>query len=135
MGINRSPRAFVSRLSTVLMLVALLMRATVPQGWMPNVDAFADGSPIIICSSTGQAHILVGEDGQPLPAGQQDQDAAAHQPPCAFSAIAGLSLPLGSFILTLPSSHAFEHAMADARAPAVARRLSPAEARGPPLQA
>ena len=119
------------RAAAWLMLVAILMRVGVPQGWMPNAQAFTSGAPIVICTSTGQLQIVLDENGNPAPSGEQDDASAQHQP-CAFSVLAGLSLPLGSFVLALPTNDTHTSAHYAPDAPTIARRVRPTEARGPP---
>jgi hypothetical protein len=72
-------------LAVTLALAAMLLRAAVPAGWMPNLVA-SDASPFAICSIDGLHHAPVRQD----PArGSQDEHGFA----CPFAAAAHLAPP------------------------------------------
>jgi hypothetical protein len=73
---------FNRQLAISLALAAMLLRALLPDGWMPNTGSAAIASPFVICSLDGAHH-----SGKP-PA---DQD--RHHGPCAFAAAGHLSPP------------------------------------------
>ncbi len=78
-----------------LALLAMLLRALLPDGWMPNAGGDAAASPFVICSVDG-AH-----RGK-APADPQQRGHA----PCAFAAAAPLSPPLlAAVALPAPSRH------------------------------
>ncbi len=79
----------------VLALAAMMMRAVLPAGWMPSSQGLASGSPIVICTLTGEKHIVLDAHGNPAPA-EQNQDEGHTHPPCAFAAASVLSLPTAS---------------------------------------
>jgi hypothetical protein len=65
-------------------LVAMLLRALLPAGWMPAAITSADASPFVICTVDGPVH---------APA----RHAPAHDrasAPCVFAAAAPLSSPV-----------------------------------------
>jgi hypothetical protein len=72
-------------------LVAMLLRALLPAGWMPAAIANADASPFVICTVDGPVH---------APA----RHAPAHDragAPCIFAAVAPLSSPLAHAVAPL----------------------------------
>jgi len=89
-------RAAWRRLAVVFALAAVLVRAVVPVGWMPSTQ-LSSGVPIVICTVSGEQHILLDADGHPIPGGEK-HDANRGQAPCAFAAVASLGAPsLSSF--------------------------------------
>jgi hypothetical protein len=72
----------VSRsLAVSLALCAMLLRALLPDGWMPNSEGGA--APFVICSADGTHH-----GKAPVQPGQERSHA-----PCAFAAAAPLAPP------------------------------------------
>jgi hypothetical protein len=71
-----------------LALPAMLLRAAIPQGFMPAASA---GTPFAMEMCPGHASVPVSapaggpQDGQPAPAGKH------HEVPCVFAAAAGLA--------------------------------------------
>jgi len=102
-------------------LAALVLRAMLPAGWMP------DSHGLIICSATlGAVH----HDSAP---GQADGK-AAHQD-CPFAASAHMAAAPAAPSLALPAFHAFAAQADRARAAVIAARFSPGSPRAPPLTA
>jgi hypothetical protein len=67
-----------------LALVAMLLRALLPAGWMPAAITHADASPFVICTVDGPLHA-------------PSKHAPAHDragTPCIFAAAAHLSSPV-----------------------------------------
>ncbi|HTT99658.1 MAG TPA: hypothetical protein VMF58_16540 [Rhizomicrobium sp.] len=79
-----------------LALVAMVLRALLPAGWMPAAITSANASPFVICTMDGPLHA----PGKPAHA--PDQDRADH--PCVFAAAAHLSPPLAAPVSLAPSS-------------------------------
>ncbi|MBS0470770.1 MAG: hypothetical protein JSR60_06840 [Proteobacteria bacterium] len=79
------------QLAVSLALAAMMLRALLPDGWMPATQAA--GSPLVICSLDG---IHTGGKTQP------GQDERGHGP-CAFAAMGHLSPPMQAALLPLPS--------------------------------
>jgi hypothetical protein len=76
-----------------LALLAMLLRALLPAGWMPAAIGRADASPFVICTVDGPLH---------APARQ----APAHDhagAPCVFAAAAQLSSPVPHAAAPLPA--------------------------------
>lgn len=104
-----------------LAIIALLVRAMVPAGWMPEAHA-----GLVICSAgtLGAIH----HDGDPKPA------QSAHEE-CAFAAAPHLAAAPESPALTLPAFHAFAAAVDRGLAVSIAARFTPQSPRAPPLKA
>ncbi len=68
-------------------LVAVLLRALLPVGWMPDAAA---GSPFTICTVNGPVHATHLPDGQPDKHGQDD---GRQNDVCPFAASVHLATP------------------------------------------
>lgn len=79
------------QLAVSLALAAMMLRALLPDGWMPSAQA--SGSPLVICSIAG---IHTGGKQQP---GQDERGRG----PCAFAAMGHLSPPTIAAALPLRS--------------------------------
>jgi hypothetical protein len=105
-----------------LALIALLLRAMVPAGWMPDAQA-----GITICSLTlGTIH----HDGAPGSADHQ----SSHEE-CPFAAAPHLASAPDLPHLILPALHAAAAGHDSARAAVIAARFTPQSPRAPPLNA
>jgi hypothetical protein len=135
MGRNHTSGSALSRLASALMLMALIVRAALPQGWMPAGDsASASGASFTICTVTGPLQLKLDQEGNPVP---DSPDGTAHQP-CAFAALASLSAPADSQAISPPQLHESayrppasqlapekpSHGPSGARAPPATRALS-----------
>lgn len=76
-----------------LALVAMLLRALLPAGWMPAVLTPANASPFVICTIDGPLHPAKHDPSS----GQGRMNT-----PCVFAAAAHLSPPLADAPLLLP---------------------------------
>ena len=76
-------RATFRSIAVSLALCAMVLRALLPDGWMPAANAAETGTPFVICSVDGAHH-----DGKAPKDAQQRTHA-----PCAFAAAAPLSPP------------------------------------------
>jgi len=118
----------------LLIAAALLLRASVPVGWMPV--AADDGLRIMLCGGTGPVELST----QSSAADHQDhQEHRGHgdRDPCPFALALGKSLDVPSQVETflLPDAMtATADAWAPIARPVVWRGLRP-PARGPPLPA
>ena len=108
-----------------LAIIALLVRAMLPAGWMPDAHA------LVICSTSLSP--VIHYDGGQKPS-DNDKHQAAHQD-CAFAAAAHLVTAPDSPHIALPAFHAFAARSDDARAALIASRFSPGSPRAPPLTA
>ncbi|HEY0265567.1 MAG TPA: DUF2946 family protein [Rhizomicrobium sp.] len=113
-GIFRAARSFA--------LVAILLRALLPAGWMPDAQA-----GLTICSLGVVHHDSA--PGHPAPDGQSQHEE------CPFAAAPHLAATPDVPHLALPAFHAFAAATDRAYASAVAARFSPQSPRAPPLNA
>jgi DUF2946 family protein len=84
------------QLAVSLALCAMLLRALLPDGWMPTASAAAAGSPFEICSVDGL------HSGGKAPA--QDQQQQRSHAPCAFAAAAPLTPPAQAATPAVPSA-------------------------------
>lgn len=110
-------------------LAALILRAMLPAGWMPDAHA-----GLTICSlDTGPAIAHLGtvhHDGTP----DHSNNKTDHQE-CPFAAAAHLATPPQTVALALPARHAFAAETDQARAALIAARFTPGAPRAPPLNA
>jgi Protein of unknown function (DUF2946) len=92
--LERAVTPLFRSLAVTLALSAMLLRAVVPAGWMPNM-AGAEGTPFAICSTDGMNRVPVHQD----PArGSQDEHGFA----CPFAGIAHLAPPQLAVALPQP---------------------------------
>jgi len=103
-----------------LAIIALLVRAMLPAGWMPDAQA-----GLTICSTLGVIH----HDGQ------NPADGKAQHEECAFAAAAHLASAPAAPVLTLPAFHAFLAATDRDYATILAAHFTPQSPRGPPQNA
>jgi hypothetical protein len=111
----------LSRALRHLAIIALLVRAMVPAGWMPEAHA-----GLVICSAgtLGAIH----HDGDQKPAQPSHQE-------CAFAAAPHLATAPEAPALILPALHAFVAASDHSLALRIAARFTPQSPRAPPLSA
>jgi hypothetical protein len=103
----------MSHLASVLMLVALILRGALPQGWMPVGDgATTTGTSFVICSVSGPLQFTLDQDGKPVP--DSPDDGTAHQP-CAFASLASLSSPADGQAIPAPQFHGHASTPSDCR--------------------
>ncbi len=103
-----------------LALIAIIVRALLPAGWMPDAQA-----GLTICS-LGVIH----HDGAP----DKDSGHAQHDE-CPFAAAPHLAAVPDVPHLTLPAFHAFAAATDRFYAAAILARFAPQSPRAPPLNA
>lgn len=112
-------------------LVAMLFRALLPSGWMPNLSG-APGTPIILCSLDGPVRIVLGPDGHPVKQ-SPDQNDTHQNDVCPFAAAPHFAAPVA--VVAVPTPLAIAAAPV---APAPERRepasqfYNPQSPRGPP---
>jgi hypothetical protein len=103
-------------------LAALILRALLPSGWMPDAQA-----GLTICTATlGVIH----HDGPP---GQHD--GKSQQEECPFAAAAHVAPAPAAPQLVLPALHAYAAATDGAYAVSLAARFTPQSPRAPPQDA
>ena len=106
----------LSRALRHLAIIALLVRAMLPAGWMP------DAQGLTICSLSPVIH----HDGD------QKAPAQAIHEECAFAAAPHLAAAPDAPRLALPAFHAFTAAIDRGRALRIAARFTPQSPRAPP---
>jgi hypothetical protein len=56
---------FLKEFAVRLTLIALILRAFLPVGWMPNPEGLGSGAAIVLCTSHGPVEAIIGPDGKP----------------------------------------------------------------------
>jgi hypothetical protein len=113
----------VFRFARHVAFIALVARALMPTGWMPDAQA-----GLTICSLG-----IIHHDGAPANSGH-DQHDAQHED-CPFAAAAHMAAAPDAPLLALPAFHAFAAATDRATAVAIAAQFTPQSPRGPPRNA
>src|SRR3954465_15795510 len=106
----------LSRALRHLAIIALLVRAMVPAGWMPDIQG------LTICSLSPVIH----HDGD------QKAPAQTSHEECAFAAAAPLAGASDAPYLALPALHAFAAAIDRGLATTIAASFTPQSPRAPP---
>ena len=76
-----------ARLVARLTLLLFVLRAMVPTGYMPDLQALADGGvEIVICTPSGIETIRVAPDGQPIGPSEKEDNGQSATPECPFHA-------------------------------------------------
>jgi hypothetical protein len=133
MHIIRRHRADWRRLAALVALVAVLTRALIPFGWMPSLNAAGAGYQIVICTLTGQKHVILDENGHPVPVDSDDQALTDHST-CPFSGASDTAPPvLTVILLPVDQDDAVVIPGPETRIPAPAPRAS-WQSRAPPHQ-
>jgi len=123
--------AFAREFAVRLALVALLVRALIPIGWMPNPHGLEAGSPIILCTMYGPVPAVIGDDGKPARPAMPGK--APHSEFCLLGVASAHGVPVAS--LSLPSPDRTQVAIAvttRAQSITVSLRHRPQSQRGPP---
>lgn len=98
----------LKHLACVLMLLAIVLRSAVPQGWMPVAGEDGGFGTYAICSANGVLPGAPDGDGAP---GKQAPDTGTVHPPCAFAGMAALSPHAGTADVPAPSLVTFDVAI------------------------
>jgi hypothetical protein len=107
-------------------LVAMVLRALLPAGWMPAAITSADASPFVICTIDGPLHQAPSKQTPP-----SDHDRA--HAPCVFAAAAPLASPHVDAATLAPSNIAAPILFAASRDDVTANAIfRPNTARAPP---
>jgi hypothetical protein len=112
-----------------LALAAMVLRALLPDGWMPSGTA---GNPIAICTANGPVQLVVGQDGRPDKPNPVHDD-AHHQDVCPFAAAPHFATGATAVAHAVPLAEAFFSAPAfTATIVNGANRHAPQSPRAPP---
>ena len=106
-----------------LAMIAILLRAMMPDGWMPDTNGF-----LTICSA-GLTLGIVHHDGDPA---APSPDGHSNHQECPFAAAPQLASTPDSPQLILPAFHAFAAATDSSYAATVSARFRPGSPRAPP---
>jgi hypothetical protein len=82
-----------------LALAAMVLRALLPDGWMPNSAGLSGGTTLIICTIEGPTKLHVDADGT----SHAPQDQTHHHDVCPF-AVAGPFAPPTALALAAPTA-------------------------------
>jgi hypothetical protein len=97
-------------LMTALVVLAVALRSLIPAGMMPEANARAGLLPLVICTVTGPATIMVDASKIPVKPGDH-APAETQKAPCLFAAsfakavfsfVPQLSLPIPAFVMDVP---------------------------------
>ncbi len=118
----------LTRLMLALALAAVLARAAIPSGYMPNFGG--DSFQMVICTLEGSKKVTLDENFNPI-----DEPHAEKETPCEFSLVKNLSLnapiaALFAFALTLLG---VAFAVTRSQIARRALRLPHLQSRAPPL--
>jgi hypothetical protein len=109
-----------------LALLAMVLRAFLPAGWMPAAISSADASPFVICTIDGPLHQAPAKHD---PASDHDRAGT----PCVFAAVTHFAPPLVAEISVAPSNVAAPIHFAPSRDVIAASAVfRPNAARAPP---
>jgi hypothetical protein len=107
-------------------LLAMVLRAFLPAGWMPAAISSADASPFVICTIDGPLHAAPAKHA---PSSDHDR---AHAP-CVFAGAAPLASPSADVVALAPSNIAAPVFFASLRETLSANAIfRPNAARAPP---
>ena len=93
---SRIAAAFAHAFLIRLTLVALLVSALLPAGWMPNPDGMGSGIPIVMCTGHGPVTAVMDHGGKPAKPQQSQSDV------CVFAAAATYATPVAAPALSVP---------------------------------
>lgn len=121
-----------ARLAAIyIALAAMMLRALLPIGWMPNT-AGAQGTPIMLCTIDGPVHILIGSNGQPIKQKPAPAD-GHHHDVCPFGAAPHFATPVPALALAAPTAAAhFANFAVEPNIIGGAQRYSQQAPRAPP---
>jgi hypothetical protein len=88
---NASVRTALKSAALQFALLAMVLRAFLPAGWMPAAISSADASPFVICTMDGPLHQTPAKQ---KPSSDHDRASA----PCVFAAAAPLAPPLADAV-------------------------------------
>jgi hypothetical protein len=118
----------IFRIARQVAFIALMLRALMPSGWMPD----ANGG-LMICSASASTTLgVIHHDGAPQK--QQDKQ-PVNQPECPFAAASQLAAAPDAPQIALPAFHAFSARTDRAYAATLAARFTPQAPRAPPQNA
>jgi hypothetical protein len=115
-----------------LALAAMMLRALLPDGWMPSASG-APGIPIAICTANGPVQLVIGQDGRTDKQNPAHDD-ARHQDVCPFAAAPHFATGATGIFHALPLAEAQFAAPAFASGIAEGmRQHTPQSPRAPPV--
>jgi len=112
--------------AVLLLLFALILRAGVPAGWMPDASG---AGPLVICTGAGPA-VLQAHAGHPPAA----PHSTTHHEACAFAGLGAAPPPPAQLIVAAAIASPLSLQGPALSPPASQPRHRPQTARGPPVQ-
>jgi hypothetical protein len=120
-----------SRAIAVIALAAMMLRALLPDGWMPASSAGAE-TLLTICTMNGPVRVALGEDGQPQKQQPAKHNSGSHEI-CPFAAAQHFAAPISLASVAIPSVAAPAlYGEAAAKISGARDLYSPQSPRGPP---
>ena len=92
-----------SRLAMTMAMLAVLLRALIPAGYMVSPNDGAGGSRIVICSPQGAVEVLVDASGHRIKAPINHDKGKVADHPCAFSVATTASLTGDLTLISAPA--------------------------------
>lgn len=121
---NQLMRMVCKSAAVQIALLAMLLRAVLPAGWMPAAVTQANASPFVICTIDGPLHSTPAKPSQ-------DHDRATT--PCVFAASVHAATPAAEPVKVAPQTRASQIVFAPrSDAAAAAPQFRPNFARAPP---
>jgi hypothetical protein len=137
-----APHRAATQLASLLAVLAMMVQAFVPLGYMVRGDAHSGGIAITLCTPNGSIAAFMAPDGQISASGDGDQvpndHGQADQALCSFAAHSGASLATVAPRLTVPKAFLTPINKAPRAvhvAPSLALAAPPPPKTGPPSQA
>ena len=123
-----------SRAIAVIALAAMMLRALLPDGWMPAGGNDA-GTMLTICTMDGPVRMVLGDDGQLHKQQPADHNKGSHEV-CPFAAAQHFAAPISLASLAAPSAAApVLYGKAATEISGARDFYSPQSLRGPPALA
>ena len=94
---NRGVRTILKPAALQIALLAMILRALLPAGWMPEAISSANASPFVICTIDGPLHQAPAKQ---KPSSDHDRAGA----PCVFAAAAPLAPLLADTVSIAPAN-------------------------------
>ncbi len=112
MGALKTSRmtSVLARWLSQLLLVAVLLRALIPVGYMPDLPAAANGLfKVVICTTDGAKTLAVDANGDLAPTEHPADEGDHRDHPCAFSGIVSIADRTEISQVSLPAIYRVAH--------------------------
>ena len=120
-----------SRAVVWIALAAMMLRALLPDGWMPSGGGAA-AAMLTICTMNGPMRVALGDDGQPLKKQPAKHDGGGHEV-CPFAAAQHFAAPIVLAAIPAPGiAHPFLYGKIASGISSGRDLYTPQSLRGPP---